>query len=299
MSYASFDVDAIMVIIDNIKSPGSAPDLTSLMPAVNTLTVSAKASTLVSELWARSAGGFALGAIALFLMANGLVLGLFLLIPAGIVGFGEPSGLADFRQRCMDARNTWKNVMDAWGREAGAGSFEDKRESLRRVASSYRQLSTAELDMLRELDVKKRELQLQKYLESRKLSRANIGGIGEGRKITLRSFGIETAWDVTTKKVMSVPGFGPVLTRKLMQWRSSVEGTFKFNPNLPTDPSEIARVHSALATRRATMETTLRQGIKELEQLKDQILLSRSKYGEHQTAYLAMRQAEVDAARLF
>ncbi len=122
--------------------------------------------------------------------------------------------------------------------------------------------------MLRKLELSKRELQMQKLLEARKLSAATIESIGDGRKMILRSFGIESAWDIKPAKIMPVPGFGPALTKKLTDWRRSVEATFNFNPNLPTDPAEITKVRLEIAMRRNVTEAALLRGAKELEALR-------------------------------
>ena len=77
----------------------------------------------------------------------------------------------------------------------------------------------------------------QKHLEAHKIERATIDSIGDGRKLTLRSFGIETAWDVKRQSILAVPGFGSALTGKLIDWRRSVEQRLGFNPNQPTEQS--------------------------------------------------------------
>ena len=115
--------------------------------------------------------------------------------------------------------------------------------------------------------------------------------------MTLRSFGIETAWDVS-HKIINVPGFGPTLTKKLTDWRKSVEATFKFNPNIPTDPAEIAKVRAEIAMRRSAMETVLLNGPKDLEMFRVNALTQREEFQKHQAAYLAMRQAEIDTTAL-
>ncbi len=139
---------------------------------------------------------------------------------------------------------------------------------------------------------------MQRYLENHKLSRATIESIGDSRKMTLRSFGIETAWDIKSTKIMAVPGFGPMLTSKLTEWRRKVEATFKFNPNIPTDAGEITKVRVEIATRRRAMETALLQGAKELEAIRAEALAKRNNFKEYQTVYVAMRQAERDATLL-
>jgi len=87
--------------------------------------------------------------------------------------------------------------------------------------------------MLAALESRKRELQLQKHVEAHKIAQATIDG-SDSRKLTL---GIETAWDIMRQSVLAVPGFGPALTGKLVDWTRSIEQRFRFNPNQPTDPS--------------------------------------------------------------
>jgi len=91
-----------------------------------------------------------------------------------------------------------------------------------------------------------------------------------------------------------VPGFGPALTRKLTDWRSSLERRFTFNPNIPTDPAEIAKVHAEISMRRNNTETELLKGVGELETIKAQALARRRDATPYQSKYLAFRQAEED-----
>lgn len=59
-----------------------------------------------------------------------------------------------------------------------------------------------------------RERQKQKFLEGFFIDVASIPGVGPARKAALRSFGIETAADVTRRGVKQVKGFGDHLTRR-------------------------------------------------------------------------------------
>jgi DNA-binding helix-hairpin-helix protein with protein kinase domain len=231
-------------------------------------------------------------------MVLGLGWGFFALIPAGILFFGEVTGAAAIRQRRSSAEGVWKTSIENWNRNAGSARFDDKTGELLRAAASYRALPGIERDMLRTLENKKRDLQMRKHLEAHKIGRAKIDGVGDGRKMTLRSFGIETAWDIKHNAVKAVPGFGPVLTEKLMEWRRSVESTFAFDPNAPTDPRDIAAVRTDIAMRRSTIETGLINGIKELETLRSEALAKRHQAKQYHVAYIAFRQAEADAALL-
>ncbi len=294
-SPSSFDLIAVLGKIERIESPGSAPDLVSLMPDVDRLKISPIAENFRNRLWTRRVGGAAIAALSLVLMMNRMGWGFFLLIPAAFMFFGEVSGISDILRQCAKAESDWKGTLENWNSSAGSRKFAEMKDDLLKAAASYRALPGIEKDMLQKLELSKRDLQMRKYLESRKISPANIDSIGDGRKMTLRSFGIETAWDVS-HRIISVPGFGQMLTKKLTDWRKGVEATFKFNPNIPTDPAEIAKVRSEIAMRRSAMETALLNGPKNLEMLRASALAKRNDFRQYQAVYLAMCQAKIDAA---
>ena len=87
-----------------------------------------------------------------------------------------------------------------------------------------------------------------------------------------------------------------MLTKKLMDWRRSVEGRFMFNPNIPTDPADIAKVRAEIAMRRKAMETELFKGVRDLETIKAEALAKRRDAKQYEAAYQVFRQAETDAA---
>jgi DNA-binding helix-hairpin-helix protein with protein kinase domain len=295
---STFNLDYILSKIEGIQGPGSAPDLLALMPDMGNFRPSQAAREYKRRVWARKGSGLAIAALAVVLMALGLGWGFFALIPAGILFFGEVTGAAAIRQQRSSAEGAWKTSVESWNRNTGSARFDEKKAELLRAAASYRTLPNIERDMLRALESKKRDLQMQKHLEAHKIGRAKVDGVGDGRKMTLRSFGIETAWDVKHNAVKAVPGFGPVLTDKLMRWRRSVEKTFAFNMNAPTDPRDISAVRTDIAMRRSTIETGLINGIRELETLRSEALAKRHQAKQHHAAYIAFRQAEADATHL-
>jgi DNA-binding helix-hairpin-helix protein with protein kinase domain len=296
ISRTTFDLTLILATIDRIESPGPAPELVSLMPGTDHLIPSPVARDARIELWMRKSAGFATAGLCLFLMLNGIGWGFLFFILAGFLFFSQVEAIAEMRKSRDKARGDWNKAVERWNLTVGASHFDQKRDGLRTLAASYRALPDMEKEMLQNLELRKRELQMQKHLERYKLSTASIQNIGDGRKMTLRSFGIETAWDVSPSRVMAVSGFGPSLTQKLMDWRSKVEAAFRFKPNMPTDRGQIAKVRAEIATRRSSLETTLVRGASELEAIRAAILTQRKNFSEYQSVYLAMRQAEKDAA---
>ncbi|MDO5757074.1 MAG: hypothetical protein Q4P24_06105 [Rhodobacterales bacterium] len=70
--------------------------------------------------------------------------------------------------------------------------------------------------------------QRQAYLDRFSIRRANISGTGPAKTATLISIGIETAADVNRSAVLPVPGFGDVMTSKLVAWRRGHGSRFKY-----------------------------------------------------------------------
>ena len=198
---STFDLDYVVSRIEQIRSPGPAPDLISMMPPIGNMDRSQAAKDFRGRVWARKAAGLGTASLATFLMFNHMGWGFFLLIPACILFFGEASGAAAIYRQRADAESVWKQSIDSWNRDVGSRKFDDKKSNLLRTAAFYRALPDDERNLLQTVEEKKRDLQMQKYLESHKLSKANIESIGEGRKMTLRSYGIETAWDVNSRSV--------------------------------------------------------------------------------------------------
>jgi DNA-binding helix-hairpin-helix protein with protein kinase domain len=116
---------------------------------------------------------------------------------------------------------------------------------------------------------------LLQFLDKHEIERATIKGIGEVKKTTLESYGIETAADITRNAVMQVPGFGPALTQNLLDWRQKVEGRFKFDPQSSVDPNQVANLDRTIALRRTDIEKELRQGAATLHQLRGTIMTRR------------------------
>jgi DNA-binding helix-hairpin-helix protein with protein kinase domain len=83
---------------------------------------------------------------------------------------------------------------------------------------------------------------MHEHLAKHRLDRASIKGIGCGRVVTLRSFGIDTLADVTRPVVLAVSGVGPALTQSLMAFRASIERVFVFDPQQPVSPIKIGKI---------------------------------------------------------
>lgn len=159
--------------------------------------------------------------------------------------------------------------------------------------------------LVRELMVMKsnREArQRQVYLDRFSIRHANISGIGPAKTATLISFGIETAADVNQNAVLSIPGFGDVMTGKLLAWRREHESRFKYDrtPNAQ-DVADERALRRRFAAEKAKLESTIRNGLGTLRSAKARLdaLPAKARSDKALTDAIAARtQAEHDLREL-
>ena len=135
--------------------------------------------------------------------------------------------------------------------------------------------------------------QLERFLEKFTIDQASIAGIGASRKAVLQSFNIETAFDVNQR--MGVPGFGPALTEKLMEWRRGLEQKFTFDPTKGIDPRDVLALDKDISDQRQKLERALSSGPGELMQIRHQAMTQRKVLAsELEDAFRLMIQSEAD-----
>jgi DNA-binding helix-hairpin-helix protein with protein kinase domain len=133
--------------------------------------------------------------------------------------------------------------------------FERQRAKVNPLKQEYADLPAERQRRIVDLNRRLAELQLKEFLDQCFIGTADIIGIGQKRKDTLRAYSIETAGDVSWQ--MHVPGFARDLKSKLMAWRNRQEQMFRFDPSRKVDPREIQKIDAALFTRKHEIETEL------------------------------------------
>lgn len=189
----------------------------------------------------------------------------------------------------------WQNVQVAWQQHTADKRFEIKLQELQRRRDEYKkyqQLYQAERD---KLHLQAYKLQLHDYLGRHLIRQAKLNGIGQIRAASLASYGIETAADVNGPRILAIPGFGPVLTQELVNWRRQLEKSFVFNPAKQVQTSALMQLEGKYAVHFAPLEKILSEGAAELEQLRQEILVQRQTLLlEINQAARAMAQAKAD-----
>lgn len=292
----TFNLASALAQINSIAEPSMPPDPLILMPQTSGLSISPEAKGVRNARIGRITSAVAAAMIGMFMTISGVGFGFLVLIGAAITFFVKGEGGTRLQTSRLDAENRWNVEKDIWTKRAGPSHFRSARDQLIELAKEHERLPVVERGKLNELEQQKRNLQLRKHLEAHRTARAKIANIGPGRKATLASYGIETAWDVSRNKIFGVPGFGPSLASDLLAWRSLVERKFVFNPSLPTDPAAIRRVRDEIANRRSQIEAKLQSGPTELRKITAQAVYLRGHPPEQMIAiYVAFKQAELDA----
>jgi DNA-binding helix-hairpin-helix protein with protein kinase domain len=160
---------------------------------------------------------------------------------------------------------------------------------------SLSRLPEHEKHRLQELNNKKREAQLLRYLERFRIADAKIRKIGPGRKMTLASFGIETAADVQRPRIEAIQGFGPTLTSALLAWRQLHAGRFVYRANGPLDPRDVQLIKSEINKERSELEKKFRHAIATAQQVAAAAISQRTNLLASANAALqTLKQAQID-----
>ena len=170
---------------------------------------------------------------------------------------------------------TTTDALERWEKQATTARFTRALQDLDAKRTRYRDLHAIRQARLDELGGKVRERQLQTFLDTFSIERADIDGIGSARVATLQSYGVETAADVNRATILAIPGFGPSYTERLLDWRRTVEARFRFDARRGIDRADVEAVDWGIEAERIELERTLLDGPATLRRVKAEILRAR------------------------
>ncbi|MAS95802.1 MAG: hypothetical protein CMO55_21575 [Verrucomicrobiales bacterium] len=209
---------------------------------------------------------------------------------------------APFLQAYKDADEWVQRELSAFVQRNGITEAVKVRGDLDAAISAYR---GHEEKLARELVVLKsnrESRQRHSYLDRFPIRNASISGIGPAKTATLISFGIETAADVNQTSVLRVPGFGSVMTSKLVAWRRGLESRFKYDPRPNTqDVADERALRMRFAAEKLKLEATIRNGLGTLRNVKARLEALPSKARNDRSlsgALLARARAKQDLREL-
>ncbi len=104
-------------------------------------------------------------------------------------------------------------------RPKAIGDLDALQKAARAIQQQTNELERLEREASARFLMEWRRDQLENFI----IGDAGISSIGTERSRVLASHGVETAADVLESAIMAISGFGPGLTRKLMEWRRDCE----------------------------------------------------------------------------
>ena len=194
-------------------------------------------------------------------------------VVVGDLGGNQRKAERTKRQEALyTAQQAYDQIVGQIRQEVSPEAFAKKKQDLARLRDEYQQLPEREKTEIANLHATAEARQKHQFLERHFLDAATISGIGPAKKAALRSFGIETAADVTWNKVISVKGFGEVLTRAVVDWQKACERRFVFNPKLAITETDKNAVRTKIAARKRTIEITFNAGAAELQRVRQEMV---------------------------
>jgi hypothetical protein len=160
--------------------------------------------------------------------------------------------------RALDAaRRRWKQIEAAANAQFDAVKRElwDVRERAGRLRAEFE----FEFER-RQVEGRKRELQLRDFLERQFVRDHKIPKVGPGRLATLLSYGIETAADIDVDHLDALPGFGPTIIGELTGWRDAMAARFRYDPSKEPPAAEMRGVFMKYKQLHQAYESRLRGG---------------------------------------
>jgi DNA-binding helix-hairpin-helix protein with protein kinase domain len=200
--------------------------------------------------------------------------------------------------RVDEARERLRTLTDRWKVETTTRLYSDRLRDLGRRRHEYLELTHLRQQRLDELKFHPSVPQLRAFLRQFPIERPRLVGLDDGRRATLRSYGIETAADVESVALSRVPGLPPQLCIDLLAWKHALERRFRFVPT-GVSQAEIVQVEHQMEQLRRDLEAELLHGPADLRRLRQHIEHAQQWLrGRIEEAARELAQAEADRKRL-
>ncbi len=239
--------------------PESIRDQGLLLRLVIVTEVASAAGTIVGWYFALVAFWACVGLLAVF--------GIWWIILANLSGLKKE--LAGRRAIAERKREELKDLQDLWDSrgDTAVRRFDSLKAELVKTWERAEHLSA---EFQREKDrseVARRETQLDEYLNQQFIRNEKIARIGPGRLSILLSYGIETAADIETRRLLQIPGMGAAVVGELVSWREEKARGFVFDPKRAAPVSELRALVIKYRQFQQTFEAKLTSGARDLDQI--------------------------------
>nr|WP_319376412.1 hypothetical protein [uncultured Methanoregula sp.] len=282
---SKFDLTSEWRKIEVIKPPGPAPVIhprnyparpAALPPRLANALLFTRARQIVGAVTM-------IGCILLVLLGlteDYWVASLVVIVAAILILFPGSESAEKARRKSVfeNARYNWGLVEKKWIKDAGDEEFNAKLARLKAVRRNYETIEREYKTVLASMQHTARERQLESFLESCFIDGYNFLRIGANRKATLRSFGIETAADITRAALMRITELDEIHKEELLTWRQQMENKFRFNPTDSVEKTDIQPLIHKFQPRLKPLERELHLGPEALYAVQQKVLNNRARF---------------------
>ena len=301
---SKFDLAAEWRKIAAVKPPGPAPRIQPHNFPVQATPLSPGLANALTFTRVRQITGAAMMIGCLVLILASLttdygVVSLVLIVAAILFLFpGKEAGEKERRKTVFDtARYNWSLVDKKWRRDAGDEEFNAQLARLKTVKRNFEAIEREYKTSFTSLQHTARDRQLIAFLESCFIDSYNFLRITANRKATLRSFGIETAADITRASLMRITELDAIHKDELLEWRHQMENKFRFDPSRGMDKTDIQPLIHKFQPRLKPLERELHLGPELLAKTQQVVLKNRARFQpmtEKSARDLAQAHADYD-----
>jgi DNA-binding helix-hairpin-helix protein with protein kinase domain len=193
------------------------------------------------------------------------------LLVALVVGFvfrPDARGVSAKRaKRHSEARRIFRAAEREWTRAATNARFIEEKDRLARLRHQLLGQRARYAAELAGLEKSRERKERNVLLKRHKIAECNISGISWQTAILLRTWGIETAADVTFENLEKVPGLWRPAKYYLLAWRQTVERLLNYKPKKGLDPEVVREFKTAHVRERAERAAQLTAGAALLRQI--------------------------------
>lgn len=177
--------------------------------------------------------------------------------------------------------------------KTGRGKFETWKSTLSKSKVLLEEARREHTRAIEDLSRQAASLQLAQHLDTFLIRDAKLKGISGDRLLSLGSFGIETALDVDMLPTVKVPGIGPVLGKRLIDWRNDLARDFKPQSGVPR--AERDRVDQMYLGKIRQQEAFIAEGARQLREVAETYKARRTTLlGQVEDALRRLAVAEAD-----
>jgi hypothetical protein len=141
-----------------------------------------------------------------------------------------------------------------------------------KISIQLNQICSKYSESLVELTKRSREAQLRDYLENRLIrnEKLKIKGLTSDRLANLESCGVKSAATVGRLSQVKVPGIGPVISDRLLEWKEKTTASFVYDPHLCIPASERQRLDAQYRHQLRSPADSLASSLIEIRSLLDE-----------------------------